>query len=279
MIQIRRKTKLYKLLHDCFRALYPVFARILKLKKWEGDFWHFVTNQFFTGKKTLLMTCEGHKMIVRLNHLTDLTAVFGRPEESEIKNIIRKLPREGVFIDAGAHIGRYTLMAAKYIGPSGRVLAFEPDPQNFELLGHNCMLNGYEWIESEQCALGKTEGTVRLISGNDAATNTIMSDWHKQMQSETPEAKETLVPLKKLDSVLKNANIHHVDLLKIDVEGAEILLLQGSESFLNQKRIKKIVCEVHSPIVKKEEIFSLLKKYGYSIKDIGNSEIFAELGL
>ena len=278
MISIENRTKIYKQLHNSFRKFYPIVARQLKLKRWEGDIWHYLMTSLWQ-KETILITDDGLKMEVRTNHLVDLTAVFGRPEERDISTYIQNLPNGGTFIDAGAHIGRYTLKAAKAVGPSGSVIAFEPDAENCRLLHDNCSINGYDWVEIEQYALGSENGSITLISGNDAATNTILPDWYEKMQpaDDINFAKQIEVPVRRLDDILDEKEISFVDLMKVDVEGAEMQLFNGVARSLKQCRIKSIICEVHSPVVTMREVVQFLEHYNYKLKDIGSSEIYAKL--
>lgn len=275
MISIEKKARLFRWLHDSFRKLYPVIARKLKFQRWEGDVWHWLATPVLE-KKLILLTDDKQKMWARCNHLTDLTAVFGRTQEYEIGFYIRKLPRGGIFIDAGAHTGRYTLKAAEAVGPSGRVIAFEPDYDNFLLLCDNCNLNDYYWVEAEQYALGAENGMITLFSGKDAATNTILSDWYNILHptDDIDCATRTDVPIRRLGEVLEKKEISHVDLMKIDVEGAEMQLLQGVRNWLAQHRIRGIICEVHSPVVTINEVVQFLKQHGYKTAEIGASEIY-----
>lgn len=210
---MRNKTWLYKLLHNGFRKYFPPLARLLRLKQWEGEIWHRLATPRW-DKRIILSTSNGIRMKIRLNHLTDLTAVFGRVDEEEVGKIVYNLPEGGVFVDAGAHIGRYTLKAAKSVGPTGRVISFEPDSANYDLLVENCKLNGFEWVEAERCALGSEDGTIMLISGTDAATNTVVTDWYSVLQpgDDIVDARKAEVPQRRLEGLLKRKDLRSVDL-------------------------------------------------------------------
>lgn len=275
MNDIEKRTRRFRCLHNGFRRWYPFFSRVLRLKGWEG----VVYNRWMTGRfdgKMMLITDDGFTMVVRPNHLTDLTAVFGRAEEHEVALIIDKLKPGEIVIDAGAHIGRYTLKAAKAVGPEGRVIAFEPDYENSDILKQNCDINGFKWVEVESCALGAEDGYIDLFSGTDGATNTVFMNWHKVLHSEedAKSAKKTKVPLNRLDNFLCIKKIDFVDLLKVDVEGAEMLLFKGAESLFRDLKIKAVICEVHSPIVTIDEIRAFFLPFRYSVRDIGGGEIY-----
>src|SRR5207245_9340419 len=83
------------------------------------------------------------------------------------------------------------------------------------------------------------------------------------------------VTVRSLPSLLKELGAGQVDLLKIDVEGAEMEVLQGAVDLLRSGHIKQIVCEVHQPTVRQADIRILLRSCGFAVNDLGNSELHA----
>ena len=232
---------------------------------------------WISPEKRTLTGFRNLRFIVRPDHLTDLTAVFGRIQEQEVESLIKKIPTDAIFVDAGAHIGRYTLLASKTIGNKGTVLAIEPEPENFKILSQNCRINELHNIRLEQYALGNCNGIIDLFSGLDAATNTISKQWHIIIDKHQRDpVRVSSVPLIQLDDLLSIHKISRVHLLKIDVEGAELMVLEGLSGFLEKKAIDAIICEVHSPVVKMSEVVHLLTNYGYTTKEIGEAELYAE---
>lgn len=277
MNDINKRTRSYRWIHNGFRRFYPVLARILRLKLWEGAAWNRWTTLRFSGR-TVLLTDDGFKMIVRPNHLTDLTAVFGRPEEEVVGRVIKDLRPGGVFIDAGAHIGRYTLKAAGAVGVSGKVIAFEPNQENADLLRENCNLNGFQWVEIEKAALGAEDGMITLYHGEDGATNTVLASWYDVFQpdNDAQSIRKSEIPIRRLQSFVKDKGLERIDLLKVDVEGAEMLLFEGAEELFIKKVIKSIICEVHGPVVTIAEVENFFKKYGYRTKVSSSGEVYIE---
>jgi FkbM family methyltransferase len=127
-----------------------------------------------------------------------------------------------VFVDVGANIGEYTLRAARLVGPAGDVHAFEPSPASFTLLQANVAQNGYENVAAVRAALGDSNGTVSLRIEEDPSLNRL------DLVSETQPVPCITVDSFRLDSYWAPQN-RRIDLIKLDVEGAELLVLRGAE--------------------------------------------------
>src|SRR5919108_1237107 len=127
------------------------------------------------------------------------------------------------FVDVGAHIGRYSIMAAKRVGSSGRVIAIEAHPDTFELLKRNIKLNGLHNVTTINSVVTSQEGRVRLyLPGQDSGFtvyNTIMVNRAK------PTENFLEVEANTLDNIVESTNITEVNWIKIDVEGAELEVL------------------------------------------------------
>jgi FkbM family methyltransferase len=212
-----------------------------------------------------------------LSHFVDLTALFGRPEEAKVAEVIKALHPGAVFVDAGAHIGRYSLMAADRVGETGVVLAIEPDAGNFSLLCENMSLNRLTCIRARNLALGRENGTAELTCADDSATNTLYPEWLSILQpgDNSSTRPHQTVTVRRLDTLLQEEQLEKADLLKIDVEGAEMDVLEGARESLERRRIRAILCEVHQPIVQLFDLVIYLGRLGYKVEDLGHSEIYA----
>ena len=150
-----------------------------------------------------------------------------RLTESREVAALRSLTSPGMTIaDVGANIGFYTLQMASWVGPSGRILAFEPDPFNARLLRARASAAGSN-VEVYQLALGEFAGTAMLYcSAYNRADNRI-----GQRQNEAHvEACE--VQIRPLDALLAERGIERIDALKIDVQGHEGQVLRGARKAL-----------------------------------------------
>ncbi|KPK87849.1 MAG: hypothetical protein AMS27_01190 [Bacteroides sp. SM23_62_1] len=165
----------------------------------------------------------------------------------------KNLGEDDIFIDAGANIGSYTLIAAKQVGKTGRVYAFEPAGAAYKRLCENIEINEYSNIITEKKGLLDMNSTIDLFLANK--TNLGMSSiYHHDSESGTVERIETT----KLDVYVDNQNITRVDLIKLDIEGSEMLALQGMQKTL-EKFKPKVLIEL------KEETHA---RSEYSINDI-----------
>jgi FkbM family methyltransferase len=242
--------------------------------EWDGQAWRAVGPRLFGARTVLARDTAGHRLRVRPAHWVDLTTLIGRPEEEPVERIVKSLPAGGTFVDAGAHIGRYSLMAADRVGPAGRVIAVEPSPENWALLREQAGLNGMSCITPFQVALGEQDGTTELFGGGDQATNSVRHDWQHRMggQNGAGTCPPQTVRMLSLPSLLNRAGVQQVDLLKIDVEGAESEVLRGAERLLRQGRIRELVCEVHEPPVSRADLTIFLRNCGFALNDLGNTE-------
>lgn len=144
-------------------------------------------------------------------------AVTGtHPESDEIDIFLQRIRGAQVFVDIGANIGIYSVLAAPLMAENSKILAFEPHPRTFVKLCANVALNGIDSIETINKAVGAQEDTalLRIVSSRNAGMNTLLSDFR-----EKGEAVE--VPVTPLLAELEARGIARIDVLKIDIEGYE----------------------------------------------------------
>lgn len=140
----------------------------------------------------------------------------------------------GVFIDIGAHIGKYTVPIAKKLGNKGKVVAIEPDPDNFRALLQNIAVNNLYNVIPIQAACSSDNGETLLYKHPcDPSGNSIV---HKSRRS-------IVVQTKTLDTIVKELGVTDVRLIKIDVEGAELDVLKGARNTLSKFDDLTIVIE------------------------------------
>lgn len=175
-------------------------------------------------------------------------------------------------VDAGAHIGCYTLRAASLVGPEGEVLAFEPSSGNYALLRENLKLNKLKNVSAMNFGLGESESRTRLWVQHLRALN---STTRKEGGEGSRIIGEEQVRIRRLDDVLEEQGIERLDLLKLDAEGAELAILKGARSTLSRFR-PQIMGEAHpgwsDPGV---SILEYLKAFGYqgSVEPAKTSEV------
>jgi tRNA (mo5U34)-methyltransferase len=187
----------------------------------------------------------------------DHELMHGSFETAETLLVGRMLRPGMTVVDAGAHHGLYSLLASKCVGATGRVLAFEPSPRECERTINNLRVNRSSNVCLMQCALGNQAGAAELHLGNGG------QDWCNSLRpADVTEPSAALrVPVRRLDDMLAELGVTEVDFLKMDVEGAELSLLQGAPKLLGNTPRPAILAEV-------QDIRTL--PWGYLSRDIIN---------
>jgi len=132
----------------------------------------------------------------------------------------RRLPDDCVFIDVGASVGGYALFVAAHVGPRARILAIEPSPEIFERLAFNISQNEFANVKALSCALADHDGEITLFVHVDNSGETSV----RVVSAEAASA-QLRVPARSLLSVLRDENYERLDAIKLDIEGAEDLVL------------------------------------------------------
>ncbi len=242
---------------------------------------HFTSSREFSGRLASLADETSGRL-----ELVDLSAGFSlymrsddwaagkemrltRQYERHVADRVRSLLRVGhTFVDVGASIGFYTVMAGRLVGPGGRVVAFEPGTENLTLLQLNIDSNRLQNVEVHQVALSNEPG---LLLYTRAASNGRVS----LFDGKTDDLRfNRLVTADTLDSVLGQEP--RVDLLKVDVEGAEGLVLRGASSLLRRCR-PSVIFEFSPPSLEVtsgesgRELLGYLECLGYSFEIVSST--------
>ena len=188
------------------------------------------------GHSTLTVTIGGVHANVRPG-TTDL-AIFATAHEPRTSSWFQVKPGD-VVVDVGAHIGHYTLMAARY---ASRVVAVEPEPSNFSALVSNIRLNSYSNVIAICAALSDQNRKLPLHVA--ALGNMGSSSLEPEPVGQGTESKRGTVEVQcdTLDSIVARLHLDAIDWLKIDVEGHEIPVLEGAQETL--ARVKNVILEV-----------------------------------
>jgi FkbM family methyltransferase len=203
---------------------------------------------------------EGHRMW--LHWQTQKAFVFGTFERQVTREIERLVQPGWRALDVGAHIGYHTLLMAKCAGPSGKVFAFEPWPDNFRVLRENIALNHCANVTLIPKAVMERAGRVRLrrIDADPLSSTVTAAD-----EGETEVEAVTLD-----DFVTENLAGQTVDFVKIDIEGAEAAALQGMRGVLHDHG-PILLIELHGcgPDAEKHLAVEGLRREGYSVQFLG----------
>jgi FkbM family methyltransferase len=157
--------------------------------------------------------------------------------EEHVTAAIKETLKPGmVFVDVGANIGYFSLMAAQLVGAGGKVLAFEPNQRNCTLLQMSVTHNNLDNVEIYPYAVAERDASVVFdtLTGSNGIVGTTLETGESQLDS---LAHKTLVRSVRLDSII--ASLQRLDVIKMDIEGAEYRALVGARELI----------ETHRPII------------------------------
>lgn len=176
--------------------------------------------------------------------------------EPEVSSFLANVNGE-LFVDVGACFGRYTILLSENYK---QVIAIEPEPRNMQILRANVKYAGLTNVQFLQCAVSDKDGHADLYLSSCDGCHTLCVKEHKR---------KVRVKTLTLASILRD---RCVDLVKVDVEGAELLALKGVEPVVD--KIKSWVVELHN-LESKKELKEWFITHGYSIRWIEPNHIYA----
>ncbi|MDA1052534.1 MAG: FkbM family methyltransferase [Planctomycetota bacterium] len=167
------------------------------------------------------------------------------------------------FVDIGTNKGYFALLAAKLLRGTGRVLAFEPEPNNCRCIRHSVEANGYANVTLFELALSDQAGAATLHLGEKSGWHTLLPGLPQRQQGTID------VQRRRLDAVFEESGIERADVIKIDVEGAELQVLAGARGTLTRNERVVLLMDLHpylgaSPVA----VCRLLSDLGFSLYDM-----------
>jgi FkbM family methyltransferase len=205
-----------------------------------------------------------------LSHAHLGSIAFGTLESSVQEAMLRHLARGGVFYDIGANLGFFSLLGGHMAGiDTGRVYAFEAAPDNAEAIRHNVFINGVTNVEVIAKAVSSHSGRGRLQVVDDQS-------WSKLAEyGEHPFTEQVIdVELVAIDDLVSRNEILPPTVVKIDVEGAEIAVLEGMARTIEQHR-PAIICELHDTHA---EFVAAMQGHGYRLINLEGTIPVADEG-
>lgn len=219
----------------------------------------------FLGKFLRITTSEGVRLRLTnpLEYQQRTLLYDNAGYEPEVTSAILSVLKEGhTFFDVGANLGYYTLLASKSVGASGRVHAFEPAPAQFEHLRLNTRINHADNVVLNNIALAESSGEREMLLSLSWNQGT-----HSFGATEGP-TKAYRVPCATIDEYVATKGLKRIDAMKVDVEGAELLVFRGAERTLRSLTVPVIffeACEHHARSLghSTTEVKSFLGQLGY----------------
>ena len=190
------------------------------------------------------------------------------PHGSFLMEVMKEHIKEGdVVLDIGAHIGYYTVLFNDWVGPDGRVHAFEPNPELWDVLSDNITLNKSSSTTAWRLALGDISGDRIFYINEDKPVD------GRLFRGDIEHLKPIFVETSTLDEwVVKHYNNKPVNFIKLDVQGSEGLVLEGMEECLQTPNLKIVLEFAPSHLqyssVDAEKVLAILIYAGYTLHHI-----------
>jgi len=172
-------------------------------------------------------------------------------------------------VDAGACIGKLTTLFTNLVGKEGRVVAYEPRLGYFKRLEEAV---GGQNVLCVNAAVGNYDGEGELYIANKLG-------WDSMSPKRDFGIGTATVEVLTLDTHLKQIGIDKVDILKIDVEGWDLCVLEGAESIIDSSERIAIILEVHSFHVDRNELLNFLLSRGFTVFNLGSYDIPVTYGM
>lgn len=207
-------------------------------------------------EQVVAKTLDGRTLKVNFdNHFAYFVYFLGEYEPA-ITNVIRKIVKPGdICFDIGGNIGWFTTLLQTLVGENGEVHSFEPVPPTFKVLEENVKSNdNARVVRLNNFALGEKKGEVDLHIFDN------LPDGHASI-SDFGQTEFTVYPcrISTINSYLSDNNIGNVKFVKVDIEGAELMMLKGATNFFKQDV---------PPIFEIEMALATTSGFGYLPNDI-----------
>jgi FkbM family methyltransferase len=223
----------------------------------------------FKPSGIILLDIQGNKLYVdsRDTGVTPFLLEWGLYEKFETELFKKLIKKRMVVVDIGANIGYYTLLAARFVGEEGKVFAFEPDPYNYSLLCRNIEVNGYRNVIPVRKAVFSKSGKMKLFLDKSNLGG------HSLSEANVNKVDSIMTEVTSLDDYFKNTD-YKIDVIKMDVQGSEMGVLEGMTNVINQNDNLKIITEfwplgLRNSGSSPTDFVNKLIEYGFTLYQIG----------
>ena len=192
---------------------------------------------------------------------------IGLYEWEKARLLARTLKPGMVFFDVGANVGYFTLLASRLVGPTGRIFAFEPLRRNLTYLRRHIAMHNLENVTVVEVAVSDSEGFATFDPGSNASSGRLSQQGSVHVQTVS------------LDKEISAGRLPVPDILKIDVEGAEVQVLDGLKKTLETAR-PKVCLDIHSFLGPSfvhldRDCKDIMAEHGYCHRQLGRHDIYA----
>jgi FkbM family methyltransferase len=197
--------------------------------------------------------------------------IHNRVYEMGTMQVVSQILKPGdMFLDVGAHIGFFSLIASKWVGEHGKVIALEPEAANIDGFRRNIKINRIRNIDLRPMAIGAEEKEIDFYinSDNDGGHALWNVALHPQNEKSRGQQLIRKIPMTTLDLIIQDQTPLRPKLIKIDTEGAEGSVLQGAVISLSNLEIPYVICEINRFGLKQmesteKELRDFMQKLGY----------------
>lgn len=192
--------------------------------------------------------------------------------DAALANFLRSFLRPGMtYVDAGANLGEFVVRAARRVGPRGRVYALEAAPGTFANLQYNIALNRLRQVRPMCVAVADSDAPQQFYPGPGPDSGS------SSLYPSDGAGPAVTVPGLTLDTLAEREGLQSVDLIKLDVEGAELAAFRGMTKLLSRRPSPVVVFEFHPEIAHRQgwsldALRSFLRPLGYQIRWLRDSK-------
>jgi FkbM family methyltransferase len=198
-----------------------------------------------TARSDVRLALDPDQMSQRIM-LGELNA--GRFYESETSHFVGAILRPGdTFIDVGAHVGYFSMLAAALVGPTGRVYSFEPDARNHAHLLEHIAMNNTTHVVPVPMAVGDRSHVAEFhVNADNDGGHALWSVGNHPFNERTRQAPETRkVFVTSLDDFFGDRHVASLRAIKIDAEGGEVGVLTGARDLLRRHTVPFVIAEIN----------------------------------
>ena len=222
---------------------------------------------------------KGKGDIVKILYSDQHLIRFKKSFEYQTLELFVSFLKEGdVVIDVGANVGLFSLLGSKYIGNTGKIYSFEPTLDTYEIFNENIKLNTIENIFPLRIPLADKSIPIIMVNP-DKKGGEYLDALNRIQRVEKDEQVESIMYTETFDDFVRKSEIHRIDIVKIDIEGAELLFFKGAKDSLSKFR-PKIIFEANENHCqafdyKVIDVLLYVKELGYDLKQINEEQWLA----
>jgi FkbM family methyltransferase len=249
-------------------CLLRYLIHILPIKHGRARVAVFFSKIFLPKGKLCVPLITGAKMVLDFNRRYEIAMCFDIFADYISELQVRLLRPGDIFVDCGANVGYYSFLAAPIVTKTGKVIAIDVNSCCIERMEESKAAGSHDNVEIKCIAIGEKTGQLQFNIADDSLYSSF-SDTNRLDWTSTKES--ISVKVEPLDRILENVcteSDQKIRLLKLDVEGAEIIAMLGAKNLLETRKIDYIYVELHPAQLKLmghevDEFHFVMKDYGY----------------